>query len=72
MDNFQLRNHCLEVIDPTEEDEKEMRRVIDDSVLRTQCLKLTGRRWKTLPDGERRRWQFNHKSAAQYHQKEGR
>lgn len=46
MDNFQLINHCLEVIDPTEEDEKEMRkemrRVIDDRVLRTQCLKLTG------------------------------
>ena len=42
MDNFQLRNHCLEVIDPTEEDEKEMRRVMDDSVLRTQCLKLSG------------------------------
>lgn len=44
--NFQLRNHCLEVIDPAEEDEKEMRRVIDDSALRTQCLKLTGWRWK--------------------------
>lgn len=42
VDNFQLRNHRLEVIDPAEEDEKEMRRVTDDSALRTQYLKLTG------------------------------
>ena len=46
VDNFQLRNHRWEVTDPTEEDEKEMRGVTHDSTLRTQCLKLTGRRRK--------------------------
>lgn len=38
-DTFQFRNHFLEAVGSIVQDEIEIRRIIDDGVLGTQCLK---------------------------------